>query len=616
MNQVTFYRGSGVPSNMTSDGVYFSDLGRIYYKDKLIGENLTKLVVGEGTASGINSIAGGTTDKDMISGLLGGLTSSVVQLHPSEAKGALSISLGADNVANTGGSVALGYENISGGKGYYVTAIDTTNRTITLSTKQTSTSSPGNPSWNAGDILFFVNDGRYWLEVSETTSSNIVKVVEMPFDSLVSVNILTSKPNERAIINVNKPESGVVDIGWGAIGIGAQNTVVGSSAYTVGYKNTIVGDFGAALGQENTVGYSAFATGIGNQAKGKASVALGDHVTASANCSSALGGYTKATAYGAFAVGDNSQATGLQSTALGYYSTASDKYAIAGGDHATASAYATVALGSYVNATADYAVALGGNNDAQGNYSFAQGNNTLAKGTSSHAEGEKTIAENAWTHSEGYGTVAGVEGVPKVMHLLVSDARASHAEGTGTHARGPASHAEGISTVASGKGSHAGGIGTIATAEAQTVVGKYNVENSTSLFIVGCGTDSNRKNAFEVNSNSSGVSLRIGSKTLHEATVSKLTPLDGIKVVNKTITVTGTALENTTNEDIDGIVVHVTNNSAVLSNCANFTVTTAVYADYGSLYSGVVCTADRNNLSSDLTVSYTIYYIPCSNSYT
>lgn len=244
-----------------------------------VGAGDNSLIINEGIASSNTSIAGGTTDKTILDGLLGGLagTTAALSLKESEAKGALSISLGANNRANTGGSVALGYDNVSGGKGYYVTSIDTTNKTITLSTKQTSTSSPGNPSWNKGDKLFFVNDDRYWLEVAAKTSSNVVTVVDMPFTSLVSVNSLTSKPNERAIINVTQPESGTVDIGWGAIGIGTQNIVVGSNAYTVGYKNTVAGDFGAAFGQENLVGYSAFATGIKNEVTGKASFVSGQN---------------------------------------------------------------------------------------------------------------------------------------------------------------------------------------------------------------------------------------------------------------------------------------------------------------------------------------------------
>lgn len=586
-----------------------------------VGTGDNSLIINEGIASSNTSIAGGTTDKTILDGLLSGLagTTAALTLKESEAKGALSISLGANNRANTGGSIALGYDNVSGGKGYYVTSIDTTNKTITLSTKQTSTSSPGDPSWNKGDKLFFVNDDRYWLEVAAKTSSNVVTVVDMPFTSLVSVNSLTSKPNERAIINVTQPESGTVDIGWGAIGIGAQNKVVGSNAYTVGYKNAIVGDFGAGFGQENAVGYSAFATGIGNQAKGKASVALGDHTEAIGNCSTALGGYTKATAYGAFAVGDKSEATGGQSVALGYSSKASDKFSIAAGNHAVASAYAAVALGSYVNATAqhaicigqgstaskDYAVALGGSNQATEKYSFAVGNSNIASndyamalgydtnssgiasytegyktqaiGRAAHAEGENTIAENAWTHTEGYGTVAGITGVPKLMNLAVSDARASHAEGTGTHAKGPASHAEGAGTTAGGEAAHAEGYATIArgnnshtegngcetlegcgashaggyksiakrygsfahgrylnaTAEYQAVFGKYNKENADALFIVGNGTDTaenTRSNAFEVISNSDNIALKIGNTTVNESNFNNINNINWEKL--------------------------------------------------------------------------------------
>lgn len=116
-------------------------------------------------------------------------------------------------------------------------------------------------------------------------------------------------------------------------------------------------------------------------------------------------------------------------------------------------------------------------NNATGDYSHAENFKTNANGYSSHAEGLSTTAS-------GYG---------------------SHAEGNGTQAKSSYSHAEGWSTIASGIASHSSGIGTEAKGEAQTVVGQYNIVNTSSLFIVGAGsTDSARKNAFTVNSSGTG----------------------------------------------------------------------------------------------------------------
>lgn len=79
----------------------------------------------------------------------------------------------------------------------------------------------------------------------------------------------------------------------------------------------------------------------------------------------------------------------------------------------------------------------------------------------------------------------------------------AHAEGGNTIASGNNAHAEGGFTEARGQDSHAGGSGTIANSY-QTVVGTYNIENTTSSptagarFIVGGGDYGTNKNAFRV----------------------------------------------------------------------------------------------------------------------
>jgi hypothetical protein len=97
-------------------------------------------------------------------------------------------------------------------------------------------------------------------------------------------------------------------------------------------------------------------------------------------------------------------------------------------------------------------------------------NQTLKTGQSSHAEGESTLA--VFGHAEGVSTIA---------------------------VRG---HAEGISTLSLGYGSHAEGLGTIAKGDYQHVGGLYNTEDSSSLLVIGNGSDPNfggtRSDAFKV----------------------------------------------------------------------------------------------------------------------
>jgi hypothetical protein len=97
-------------------------------------------------------------------------------------------------------------------------------------------------------------------------------------------------------------------------------------------------------------------------------------------------------------------------------------------------------------------------------------NQTLTTGQYSHAEGNNCIA--VFGHAEGESTTAFY------------------------------GHAEGTSTLSIGYGSHAEGLGTIARGNYQHVEGLYNIEDSSSLLIVGNGSDplygGTRSDAFRV----------------------------------------------------------------------------------------------------------------------
>ena len=433
------------------------------------GDN--SIVINDGTASGAYSIAGGTTNKDFVDGVTGGIAGALTTLHPSEAIGELSIALGADNKAITAGSMALGYDNIAGGKGYYVTAINVATKTITLSTKQTSTSNPGTVSWSKGDRLFFVNDERYFLEIA-SISGNVVTLVDMPFTSLMSTNSLTGKPNDRAIINLDKPESGTINIGWGAMSTGIQNEAVGSSSYAMGYKNIVAGDFGTAFGMENIVGYSAFATGNNNKASGKRSFASGDNNIASGALAHAEGGDNTASGDVAHVEGSNNKATGWASHAEGGYTTASASKAHAEGHETTASGINSHAEGKSTTASGENAHAEGQGNTASGIASHAEGYENKVSGNYAHVEGRKTEATKEHAHAEGYNTRAYGACAHTEGHNTEASGEDSHAEGKGTNASSYTSHAEGLNSIASGQTSHAEGISTESSGKAAHTEGE------------------------------------------------------------------------------------------------------------------------------------------------
>ena len=117
--------------------------------------------------------------------------------------------------------------------------------------------------------------------------------------------------------------------------------------------------------------------------------------------------------------------------------------------------------------------------------------NNIASADYTHAEGFKTTASGYAAHSEGHTTTASAYG--------------GHAEGCYSKASGAYSHSEGYYSEAKGARSHAEGSGTIASGENQHASGSYNIEDKTSLIIVGNGSSSsNRSNAYKLDKSGNG----------------------------------------------------------------------------------------------------------------
>lgn len=197
--------------------------------------------------------------------------------------------------------------------------------------------------------------------------------------------------------------------------------------------------------------------------------------------SGAVGNYSLAQGIGNIASAPMSHAEGKNTTASGNMSHAE-------GAGTVASSYEAHAEGHNTTASAQMAHAEGESTTASKDYAHAEGNGTTASGIASHAEGNNTTASGNYSHAEGESTTA--------------SGNYSHAEGRETKAVGTYAHAEGYLTEANIGYSHASGWRTIANGEAQTAIGKFNVADTTSLFIVGKGTASTaRSNAFAIDRN-------------------------------------------------------------------------------------------------------------------
>ena len=91
--------------------------------------------------------------------------------------------------------------------------------------------------------------------------------------------------------------------------------------------------------------------------------------------------------------------------------------------------------------------------------------------------------------------------------------------------QGEDSFEQGGSAQALANQSHASGLGTKATVTAQTVVGKYNAEDNTSLFVVGVGTGADttqRMNAFTTGNDGTEDYITIGETKLTETQLKKV----------------------------------------------------------------------------------------------
>lgn len=162
--------------------------------------------------------------------------------------------------------------------------------------------------------------------------------------------------------------------------------------------------------------------------------------------------------------------------------------------------FQTLQQGYLTTAAGGYSHSEGYLTQAQGIYSHAEGTSTISSGNLSHAEGYGNTAGGTATHAEGAFTLALGTGAHSEGQSTQAIGVYSHAEGNITVANGVFSHAEGFSTISNGVYSHTEGLGTVADGTGQHVSGAYNVTgNTTSLFVVGCGTDdTNRADAFKV----------------------------------------------------------------------------------------------------------------------
>lgn len=161
------------------------------------------------------------------------------------------------------------------------------------------------------------------------------------------------------------------------------------------------------------------------------------------------------------------------------YSEGNGSYSV--GDVAHAEGYKTLSIDDYTHSEGWGTVAYGRASHTEGwctktleNYGHAEGCQTVA-GYCSHAEGSGTEARGTYAHSEGYNTYASGD----YSHTEGANCRAvgnfSHAENCNTKAIGNNTHSEGLSTQAIGDNSHVEGSATTSKGISSHIEGSSSI---------------------------------------------------------------------------------------------------------------------------------------------
>lgn len=434
-------------------------------------------------------------------------------------------------------SVSLGAASTAGLKGWYYSAITFgTNPVITLSDTQPygvlgslvgGSWSSGTPSISKGDKISIVNNAKYdYCGTVKSVAGNKITLNEaLPFNSLDIGTVTVNNPDDWSIYLPEKPDAGIIDFGGGAFaeGVNTKSTNIGSHAE--GIQTHAYGQYSHTEGFRTEAAYAAHAEGGETIASGTRAHAEGRETTASGVNSHAEGRGTVASnlqshAEGrdTLAIGEDSHAEGRETVASGIHSHAEGFGTQATGITAHSEGYETEASGDYshsegkkTKSSNNHSHAEGFGTQALGAQSHTEGNITIAKGSDTHAEGKRSFAFGAYSHAEGFGSdspsdaAINAENVETIKLEWESTKRtnvavgiASHVEGRNNLAYGDRSHAGGLQTEAIGANSFAHGNNVVTTKADEVAFGKYNVSDDSTLFSLGNGTSSTRKNAFEI----------------------------------------------------------------------------------------------------------------------
>ena len=305
-----------------------------------------------------------------------------------------------------------------------------------------------------------------------------------------------------AIFNFTIPKGDTGEAGSGGLSTIVAGTGTSSIVMNHDDTNTNVasGNYSTALGYGTKAeGQGALAAGYsntpGNVMAGEGAVCCIGKATgtgpfkATGDNSIAIGTSTQTLAKGAIsartiAIGSNTIASGIGSIAIGSFIESTDVSSIAIGTSNTANAYGSIAIGSDGQSTGNYSTVIGYFSKAKGDGSIACGKRTIAQSKGSVAIGYGVDNTSLLTASGAGSTAIGYS---------VSDNQII-SSGVGSVAIGTGAKAASTNSIAFGYNVNSG-------VENQTVLGKYNIAQTSADetkygLIFGNGTADARANAF------------------------------------------------------------------------------------------------------------------------
>jgi hypothetical protein len=483
------------------------------------------------------------------------------------------------------GSVSLA-SSIVGIKGFYWSSIDVKNKKITLSSVNGDFGIAQDFDirnyWSDGDIISIHSDQK-WTNCSKIKiiSSNVITVDSLPF---TSPKIESEHITDQAVYVIEKPNAGINDFGQYSYAFGENNKALNYCTFTAGRDNTVTDQYGVVFGRNNIGDYACFVAGRNNIVSqefgftagsnnyidtkqagsfGKANFIIGNAIRAVAfGAYNSIGGdtsalrknttiipqavendkeysnqyngqYGVALGYGndirgfcGVGIGDKNAVHGKNAVGIGRNNTISAENAIGIGDGNTLSVSNSGILGSWNNVTGDSAQALifGTNHKITAGRHYT----VFGNGNKIGINGKDSNGNEIWSNSAiGFYTIVGGcdNEIASTCHQGTIFGKAHVASGSRPTIFGQCNEDKGKENVT------LFGCYNYATANHQTVIGKYAIPSSNSLFTVGNGngTDTKRSNAFEVlytkEESSIKTSIKIGNTVITEEQLQNLLTL-------------------------------------------------------------------------------------------